>query len=101
MQMYCGKKKSRNTTITKLGWVKDQKGYRYAGGTYLIYLGKTRPQTWHLDSKDGTTVSLIIPLTEVMLLPEFASPEHQVKNLLEVKADLYLIWTSISQIKNF
>src|ERR1700760_703156 len=47
--------------LLKLGWVKEKDGYRYkvANGTYLLYLKHTDPQSWHLDSGDGSTVSVL------------------------------------------
>ena len=70
-----------------LGWVRVKEGYRYrvAGGSFLLYLDETAPQTFHADSGDAKTLSILIPLTEMCLPPEFASPEHQIFKLLEEK----------------
>jgi hypothetical protein len=70
--------------LVSLGWVKVKEGYEYrcTGGSYLIYLGDCRPQTWHLDSNDPRTISIIIPLTEDCRMPEFAAPKHQLGKLI-------------------
>jgi hypothetical protein len=70
--------------LVSLGWVEVKEGYEYrcSGGTFLLYIGNCKPQTWHCDSNDPLSLSLIIPLTEECRMPEFAAPEHQIRGLI-------------------
>jgi hypothetical protein len=70
--------------LVSLGWVEVKEGYEYrcSGGTFLLYIGNCNPQTWHCDSNDLLSISIIIPLTEECRMPEFAAPEHQIRGLI-------------------
>ncbi len=71
----------------KLGWVEtggDKKGWRYrvAGGSYLLYLDDCLPQSWHLDSPDPNSISVILPVTENCPMTDFAAKEHQPRHAM-------------------
>ncbi len=72
----------------QLGWVttekKGKKGWRYrvAGGSYLLYLQDCLPQTWHLDSPDPNSISVILPITENCPMTDFAVEAHQPRKVM-------------------
>lgn len=69
--------------FAQLGWVptrvKGKEGWRYrvAGGSYLLYLEDCLPQTWHLDSPDPLSISVLLPITENCVMTDFAADAHQ------------------------
>lgn len=54
-----------------------------------MYIETTLPQTWHLDSPDPNSISIIIPLTEYVFCTEFAGAEHQPRSAMIRWMDKY------------